>query len=64
MSELNECHRHTYFMEPVNQCTIPGLLDDLALRCLAKLSHGHHKVFESVSTKQRDLILSSDFANF
>lgn len=51
-------------MEPVNQCVIPGLPDDLALRCLAKLSHGHHGVLETVSTKWRDLIRSSDFASF
>ncbi|KAM4127211.1 hypothetical protein ACJW30_02G073000 [Castanea mollissima] len=53
-----------HLREPVNQCVIPGLPDDLALRCLAKLSHGHHGVLETVSTKWRDLIRSSDFANF
>ncbi|KDP28026.1 hypothetical protein JCGZ_19106 [Jatropha curcas] len=49
-------------LDTVHQPVIPGLPDDLALRCLAKLSHGHHGVLETVSKRWRDLIRSSDYA--
>ncbi|KAL6190732.1 hypothetical protein ACLB2K_037126 [Fragaria x ananassa] len=50
--------------ESLHQAIIPGLPDDLALRCLAKLSHGYHGLVETVSKKWKDLIRSSDFANY
>jgi hypothetical protein len=48
----------------VNGSIIPGLPDDLGLRCLAKMSHGHHGLLETVSKGWRDLIRSSDYAAF
>ncbi|CAL1398976.1 unnamed protein product [Linum trigynum] len=46
------------------QPVIPGLPDDLAMRCLAKLSHGYHGVLESVSQRWKHLISSSDYAHY
>ncbi|KAK4710329.1 hypothetical protein R3W88_004842 [Solanum pinnatisectum] len=35
-------------METIDQPLIPGLPDDLALRCLAMISHGYHGILEAV----------------
>ncbi|XP_050218342.1 F-box/kelch-repeat protein At1g16250 [Mercurialis annua] len=51
-------------MKSEHQPVIPGLPDDLALRCLAKLSHGHHGLLETVSKRWRNLIRSSDYAHY
>ncbi|XP_068334001.1 F-box/kelch-repeat protein At1g16250-like [Pyrus communis] len=51
-------------MESLHQCVIPGLPDDLALRCLAMVSHGYHGLLETVSKTWRDLLRSSDYANY
>ncbi|OMO62640.1 Kelch repeat type 1 [Corchorus olitorius] len=50
--------------EPVQEALIPGLPDDLALRCLAKLSHGYHGLLEAVSKRWRDLVRSHEYANY
>lgn len=47
-----------------HQSVIPGLPDDLALTCLAKLSHGYHGKLETVSKRWRDLIRSAEYANY
>jgi hypothetical protein len=52
------------FRESEKGTIIPGLPDDLGLRCLAKMSHGHHGLLETVSKRWRDLIRSSDYAAF
>lgn len=52
------------YRESLHQAIIPGLPDDLALRCLAKLSHGYYGLLETVSKTWRDLIRSSDYANY
>ncbi|CAF1820771.1 hypothetical protein Bca4012_029656 [Brassica carinata] len=44
--------------ETKEQSIIPGLPDDLALRCIAKLSHGYHGTLECVSKDRRDLVHS------
>uniref|UniRef100_A0A0C9S6B9 TSA: Wollemia nobilis Ref_Wollemi_Transcript_15188_1284 transcribed RNA sequence n=1 Tax=Wollemia nobilis TaxID=56998 RepID=A0A0C9S6B9_9CONI len=44
------------------QPIIPGLPDDLAMRCLAKLSHGYHGLLEVVCSRWRSLIRSSEYA--
>lgn len=51
-------------MGSMQQDIIPGLPDDLALRCLAKVSHGYHGVLETVSKRWRDLIRSAEYANY
>lgn len=51
-------------MESVNHAIIPGLPDDLALRSLAKVSHGYHGLLETVSKGWRDVIRSSDYSNY
>ncbi|XVF06629.1 hypothetical protein REPUB_Repub06bG0066000 [Reevesia pubescens] len=51
-------------MEFVQETILPGLPDDLALRCLAKLSHGYHGELESVSKRWKDLVRSSEYANY
>lgn len=51
-------------MESVHQSIIPGLPDDLALRCLAMVSHGYHGLLETVSKTWRDLIRNLDYANY
>ncbi|KAH9319451.1 hypothetical protein KI387_021220, partial [Taxus chinensis] len=48
------------FFEPI----IPGLPDDLALRCLAKVSHGYHGLLEVVCKRWQNLIRSSEYAHF
>lgn len=50
--------------ESMNQAIIPGLPDDLALRCLAKLSHGYHGLLEAVSKGWRDVMRCSDYSNY
>ncbi|KAH0992060.1 hypothetical protein GBA52_003543 [Prunus armeniaca] len=50
--------------ESVHQSIIPGLPDDLALRCLAMVSHGYHGLLETVSKTWRDLIRNLDYANY
>lgn len=52
------------YRESVHQSIIPGLPDDLALRCLAMVSHGYHGLLETVSKTWRDLIRSLDYANY
>lgn len=47
----------------MHQAIIPGLPDDLALRCLAELSHGYHGLLECVSKEWRNVVRSSDFSN-
>ncbi|ONK67680.1 uncharacterized protein A4U43_C05F2620 [Asparagus officinalis] len=47
----------------MSEAIIPGLPDDLAFRCLAKISHGYHGLLECVSKKWRWTIKSSDYAN-
>ncbi|CAN1156233.1 F-box/kelch-repeat protein At1g16250 [Linum perenne] len=51
-------------MEDEHQPIIPGLPDDLALLCLAKLSHGYHGKLESVSKRWKQFICSWDYANY
>ncbi|XP_057476454.1 F-box/kelch-repeat protein At1g16250-like isoform X2 [Actinidia eriantha] len=51
-------------MESVDQAIIPGLPDDLALRCLAKVSHGYHGLLETISKGWRGLIRSPDYSNY
>ncbi|XP_022745715.1 LOW QUALITY PROTEIN: F-box/kelch-repeat protein At1g16250-like [Durio zibethinus] len=51
-------------MESVEEPLIPGLPDDLALRCLAKLSHGYYGVLEAVSKRWKDLVRSSEYASY
>ncbi|KAL5981742.1 hypothetical protein ACLOJK_015805 [Asimina triloba] len=41
---------------------IPGLPDDLALSCLARISHGYHGLLECVSKRWRDAVRSLDYA--
>ncbi|KAJ6823881.1 F-box/kelch-repeat protein [Iris pallida] len=45
------------------QDIIPGLPDDLALRCLAKISHGYHGMLECVSKIWRNALRSRDYSN-
>lgn len=45
-----------------HEALIPGLPDDLALRCLARISHGYHGLLECVSMKWRDAIRSDEYA--
>lgn len=52
------------YRESVHQSIIPGLPDDLALRCLAMVSHGYHGLLETVSKTWRYLIRSLDYANY
>lgn len=52
-----------HFREFGHEFIIPGLPDDLALRCLAKISHGYHGILESVSRGWRDLLRSSEYAH-
>ncbi|KAL9669309.1 hypothetical protein QQ045_006853 [Rhodiola kirilowii] len=46
----------------VNEALIPGLPDDLALICLAKISHGFLGVLECVCKRWRDVIRSKEYA--
>ncbi|KAJ8755453.1 hypothetical protein K2173_019251 [Erythroxylum novogranatense] len=49
--------------ESGHQSIIQSLPDDLALRCLAMVSHGYHGLIETVSKRWRDIIRSSEYAN-
>ncbi|WZZ57716.1 hypothetical protein YC2023_057823 [Brassica napus] len=49
-------------METIEQSIIPGLPDDLALKCIAKLSHGYHGKLECVSKGWRDLVRSDAYS--
>lgn len=51
-------------MESAQEALLPGLPDDLALRCLARLSHGYHGALESVSNRWKDLVRSPEYANY
>ncbi|XP_010024899.2 F-box/kelch-repeat protein At1g16250 isoform X2 [Eucalyptus grandis] len=51
-------------MELPQEPIIPGLPDDLALRCLARVSHGFHGVLETVSKKWREVMRGTEYANF
>ncbi|CAM8905675.1 unnamed protein product [Rhodiola kirilowii] len=51
-------------MECVNEALIPGLPDDVALICLAKISHGFLGVLECVCKRWRDVIHSEDYASY
>ncbi|CAM8985270.1 unnamed protein product [Rhodiola kirilowii] len=48
--------------ECVNEALIPGLPDELALICLAKISHGFLGVLECVCKRWRDVIRSEEYA--
>ncbi|KAJ0257136.1 F-box/kelch-repeat protein [Hirschfeldia incana] len=48
----------------MEQSIIPGLPDDLALRCIAKLSHGYHGTLECVSKGWRDLVRSPGYSRY
>jgi len=54
---------HNFYLSRTNESMIPGLPDDLALRCLAMISHGYHGLLESVSKKWRRAVRSMDYAN-
>ncbi|KAJ3700098.1 hypothetical protein LUZ61_003803 [Rhynchospora tenuis] len=45
-----------------HEALIPGLPDDLALKCLVRISHGYHGLLECVSKKWRDAIRSEEYA--
>ncbi|CAA7398619.1 unnamed protein product [Spirodela intermedia] len=49
-------------LELVCEGLIPGLPDELALMCLATLSHGHHGVLECVSRRWRDALRSEEYS--
>ncbi|XP_004243661.1 F-box/kelch-repeat protein At1g16250 [Solanum lycopersicum] len=51
-------------METIDQPLIPGLPDDLALRCLAMISHGYHGILETVSRRWRKLFHSAEYSNY
>ncbi|KAF3320815.1 F-box/kelch-repeat protein [Carex littledalei] len=57
---------HTFYTDLIHslqhEALIPGLPDDLALRCLARISHGYHGLLECVSKKWRDTIRSEEYA--
>ncbi|MBA0668639.1 hypothetical protein Goklo_001530 [Gossypium klotzschianum] len=55
---------HLCALESAQEALLPGLPDDLALRCLARLSHGYHGVLESVSNRWKDLVRSPEYANY
>lgn len=40
---------------------IPGLPDELALQCLAKISHGYHCTLQAVCSRWNSLIQSEEF---
>ncbi|CAH8386635.1 unnamed protein product [Eruca vesicaria subsp. sativa] len=46
----------------IEQSIIPGFPDDLAFRCIAKLSHGYHGMLECVSRRWRDLVRSEYYS--
>ncbi|XP_030475892.1 F-box/kelch-repeat protein At1g16250 [Syzygium oleosum] len=51
-------------MDSPHEPIIPGLPDDLALRCLARVSHGFHGLLETVSKKWREVTRGMEYANF
>ncbi|XP_059283348.1 F-box/kelch-repeat protein At1g16250 [Lycium ferocissimum] len=51
-------------METIHQPIIPGLPDDLALRCLAMISHGYHGILETVCKRWRRLFHSAEYSNY
>lgn len=51
-------------MGTTDQPLIPGLPDDLALRCLAKISHGYHGTLETVCRRWRKLFQSAEYSNY
>ncbi|PHT42703.1 hypothetical protein CQW23_16728 [Capsicum baccatum] len=51
-------------MGTIDQPLIPGLPDDLALRCLAKISHGYHGTLETVCRGWRKLFRSAEYSNY
>nr|XP_016445178.1 PREDICTED: F-box/kelch-repeat protein At1g16250-like [Nicotiana tabacum] len=54
----------TSLMETTHQPIIPGLPDDLALRCLAMISHGYHGILETVCRGWRKLCHSAEYSNY
>lgn len=52
------------FRESQQQPLIPGLPDDLALRCLARISHGFHGSLQAVCKSWRDLLCSNEYAGY
>uniref|UniRef100_A0A7N0UI02 F-box/kelch-repeat protein n=1 Tax=Kalanchoe fedtschenkoi TaxID=63787 RepID=A0A7N0UI02_KALFE len=50
--------------EDVNEALIPGLQDDLALRCLARISHGFHGVLKCVCKRWRHVMSSEDYVSY
>ncbi|CAM8934910.1 unnamed protein product [Rhodiola kirilowii] len=50
-------------MECVNKELIPGLPDELALLCLAMISHGYLGVLKCVCKRWRDVLRSEDYAS-
>ncbi|XP_016433856.1 F-box/kelch-repeat protein At1g16250-like [Nicotiana tabacum] len=54
----------TSLMETIHQPIIPGLPDDLALRCLAMISHGYHGILETVCREWRKLFHSAEYSNY
>ncbi|XP_016445178.2 F-box/kelch-repeat protein At1g16250 [Nicotiana tabacum] len=54
----------TSLMETTHQPIIPGLPDDLALRCLAMISHGYHGILETVCRGWRKLFHSAEYSNY
>lgn len=53
-----------HLKEPMHQPIIPGLPDDLALGCLARLSHGYHGLLATVSKRWRDVMCSDDYSDY
>lgn len=48
----------------IDQPLIPGVPDDLALRCLAMISHGYHGILETVCRRWRKLLHSAEYSNY
>lgn len=61
-SKTNIAVRWYVIREIKEQSIIPGLPDDLALRCITKLSHGYHGMLECVSKDWRDLVHSKAYS--
>lgn len=47
----------------MSESIIPGLPNDLSLRCLAMISHGYHGLLECVSKRWKHAIRSKDYAH-
>ncbi|KAJ8543399.1 hypothetical protein K7X08_005922 [Anisodus acutangulus] len=54
----------TSLTETIEQPIIPGLPDDLALRCLAMISHGYHGILETVCRRWRKLFHCAEYSNY